>query len=134
MITREQATHIAQIARTIRPTWDELALINLIGDHQVETLPQIFEAAIMAATNPRAETPRALNWSEHWRSLRVAGEPLARRTCPVDGHSGVAHNCPQCRSEEIAPRHPQPCPKPGHKYWSHNCLDCRREAKNVVQG
>ena len=66
MITREQAGHIAQLARTIRPRWDELTTINIIHTHQSEHLTDIVCAVIFAATNPNADTPRAIDWPEHW--------------------------------------------------------------------
>lgn len=145
MITREQADHIAKLARTIRPAWDELALLNAIHGHQTEPLATICQAVINAATNPRAETPRAVEWSEHWPISPGSKAPVgARRSCPIDGHSSPADNCSQCRSEILAPRHPEPCPN--HARWvtatpesrieyrsyqapydAHNCLDCRRD-------
>lgn len=130
MIKREQAAHIAQLVRTMRPAWDELTIINLLAQHQQSPLDTITKAALNAAQNPKAETPRAINWPEHWPTSAITptginDDPDKPGQCHNPDHGSNPNNCSQCRSELIAPRDPHPCPQPLHRYWAHNCPDCR---------
>ena len=106
MITREQAGALATLLRTIRPAWDQLATINALGQHQGRDLADLAYAAIRTAQDPDSRTPAALGFTDrdHWqRTARTTPRsPKADETCPVDGHSGWAANCPQCRADRLA--------------------------------
>lgn len=138
MITRTQIAALVALIDSLRSDWDRPGTASTLEQYaDTDADPhQLFTAALTAAADPDNETPKAMTWAKYWQPAKhkksTPGSPRARDTCPVDGHSGWAGNCPQCRSEQIAKRDPQPCPKPGHHYWTHNCLDCRRDAAKGV--
>ncbi len=77
LITREQAVLLAQLARTIRPNWDELALINAIGEQKNQTRHRLAAVVLTAADNPQIRTPRGIAFHAQVQSL--PGEPAPRR-------------------------------------------------------
>lgn len=103
MISREQAAHLAALARTIRPEWDQLATINTVAELKDKPLIAVARAVITAAQNPDARTPRAILWQDPAPPAEITtSSPRAGEICNRDGHSGWANNCAQCRSERIA--------------------------------
>lgn len=105
-LTREQAGTLAALLRTIRPAWDELVTINTLAELRDRDLADVAYGAIRTAQDPDARTPRALAFTDrdHWQrtTRQTPRSPKADETCPVDGHSGWAANCPQCRADRLA--------------------------------
>ena len=68
MITREQAGAIAALVRTVRPAWDQLAIMATIGELQDRDPADAAHAAIRAAQDPAAKTPKAIAFGDYWRT------------------------------------------------------------------
>jgi len=74
-ITRQQAHALAGFIRTIRPTWDELLLTNILADQAHHELPDIAVAAIRTALDATKQNPVSIAWDgDHWPA------PLRRET------------------------------------------------------
>lgn len=103
-VTREQAAILATLLRTIRPAWDELAIIQSIGQVRDRDLAHVAAAAIRTATNADARTPKAIAFTDsdawqHDRPAETYRSPRTSEQCRRPGHSGWATNCAQCASE-----------------------------------
>lgn len=155
MITRTQIAHLAELVTATRPAWDLDGIHRTLNTYaDTDTDPsQLFTAAIAAASDPSAATPSAIKFAKYWQTTSNPETSPDRSKyasrCKIEGHSGWSGNCPQCRSETIAPAEPKPCPKhlrtveyrargkpdgeiirtvQTSSYYQHNCLECRREA------
>ena len=73
MISREQATILADLARTIRPAWDTRAIIAAIGEVMHRDLREVAWALLTVAANPDMRQPVALTFDgNHWRAPAAA--------------------------------------------------------------
>jgi hypothetical protein len=74
-VNREQAATIAALVRTIRPSWDELAIINALGQVKDRDLDEVTTAAINAAKDHTLRAPISITFDgPHWpRTINDTG-------------------------------------------------------------
>lgn len=79
-ITRQQAHLLAQLARTIRPAWDERHTTDVIASITGRALADIATAVIRGAADPTIRTPNGILLDgPHWRRDTGGGETPEQR-------------------------------------------------------
>lgn len=76
MISREQATLLADLARTIRPAWDTRAIVPNVLEVGHKDIREVTWALLTVAADPKMLTPTSLTFEgDHWRR---AAPPVPR--------------------------------------------------------
>lgn len=110
-MTKTEAERIAAAIHDLRPDWPASSVLTLIGKHYQHRPPRDIALALTwIALDYDSRTPgRILENGPWWKTTSTAEDkptrapsPRTHETCPIDGHSGWAHNCPQCRADALA--------------------------------
>lgn len=98
--SRDDARHIAVIARTRRPRWAESAILQALEALATEgyTPGQALDTCLRAAADPKAETPVMI---PRYAPQAPTATPLGMTARCQDHPWQPAHNCGACRSEVL---------------------------------
>lgn len=114
MIEKTDAERIAAAIHALRPDWPAASVLTLIGKHyQHRPVRDIAVALTWIACDPNSRTPGRITedgpwwtaagaWKPGQQTEPTPATPRAHETCTVDGHSGWAGNCAQCRADLLA--------------------------------
>jgi hypothetical protein len=112
MIEKTDAERIAAAVNNLRPDWPIGSLMTLLGNQKIRYRPyrDIAVALTWCAVDSNTRTPgRVLEDGPWWQAAATnlskpahSGTPRNHEMCKVDGHSGWAGNCPQCRADRLA--------------------------------
>lgn len=114
MITQDQAELLASAINVLRPDWPTKQITTIIGrNHQHRLMRDVGIALMWVALDDDSRTPARINEADGpwWKAAAVdrssdrtarAPSPRDGEICTIDGHSGWAGNCSQCRADQLA--------------------------------
>lgn len=104
-LSRPQGDALVALVCAMRPDWEAPGVVTGIRAATGKGAAlDVIRASIEAAALTTNRTPAVIGMAgPHW-STRTSGHMPASPTerCPIEFHTGLAHNCPQCRAEQIA--------------------------------